>query len=83
MVKIFFFILWSPKVKFWFRPPFFFFFTIENIKMTPYMIINTFMLYNFCNGTFYSQNPNERSIAQRVQNNEFVESGLGIELSMS
>ena len=51
--------------------------------MTPYMIINTFMLYNFCNGTFYSQNPNERSIAQRVQNNEFVESGLEIELSMS
>jgi len=56
---------------------------IENIKITPYMIINTFMLYNFCKGTFYSQSPNERSMAQRAQNNKFVESGLGTKLSMS
>ena len=32
---------------------------------------------------FCSQNPNERSMAQRAQNNEFVKSGLETELSMS
>ena len=30
-----------------------------------------------------SQTPSERSMAQRAQNNEFVESGLETELSMS
>ena len=36
-----------------------------------------------CKDTFCSQSPDEGSTAQRAKNNEFVESGLEAELSMS
>ena len=38
---------------------------------------------HYCKDTFCSQSPNDRSTAQRAQNNEFVESGRETELLMS